>query len=238
MFRKKRSTTYTIEIEGIEIEVTRKPIKNLYVRVKRRNGMVKVSCPTRVSERHLIRFIVSRISWIKDQKEKVNRINAKPKLDYVSGEKHSFLGREYLLEVKKGAPKSGVFLEGDSLVMGIRGKDTLDKRVRLLENWYRARLKEMIQNLIHHYEPIMDVKVQEFGVKKMKTRWGTCNIKDQRIWLNLELAKKSFDCLEMVVVHEMVHLLERLHNKRFYSLMDKFMPDWSKANTELNSFID
>lgn len=238
MFRKKRSTTYTIEIEGVEIEVTRKPIKNLYVRVKRRNGIVKVSCPTRISERHLIRFIVSRISWIKDQKEKASRINLKPRLDYVSGEKHLFLGREYVLEVKKGVSKSGVFLKGDSLVMGIRGKDTLDKRVRLLEDWYRSRLKEMIQNLIHHYEPIMDVTVQEFGVKKMKTRWGTCNIKDQRIWLNLELAKKSFDCLEMVVVHEMVHLLERLHNKRFYSLMDKFMPEWSKANTKLNSFVD
>ncbi|MBO6524774.1 MAG: M48 family metallopeptidase [Balneolaceae bacterium] len=238
MFRKKRSTIYTIEIEGIEVEVTRKSIKNLYVRVNRRNGKVRVSCPLRISEKHLTRFIASKLSWIKKQKEKTTLIKPERALQYLSGEKHLFMGKEYFLVVKKGDSKSNVFLEKDSLIMQIRGKDTLEKRTKLLDEWYRAHLKEMIQELIRKYEPIMDVKVLEFGVKKMKTRWGTCNIKDQRIWLNLELAKKSFDCLEMVVVHEMVHLLERLHNKRFYFLMDKFMPEWRKANTKLNSFID
>lgn len=238
MFRKKRSFTYTIVVAGIEVEVTRKPIKNLYVRVNRRSGAVRVSCPVWVSERHINRFIVSRLSWIKHQKEKAALV--KPEYDpgFLSGEKHLFLGSEYSLIVKQNVCRSGVHLQNDSLVMGIRGKDTLKKRSKLLDEWYRDQLKEMIPKLIQQYEPIMKVTVLEFGVKKMKTRWGTCNIKNQRIWLNLDLAKKSPDCLEMVVVHEMVHLLERLHNKRFYSLMDSFMPHWREANKKLNSFID
>lgn len=238
MFRKKRSVSYTIEVEGVEVEVTRKPIKNLYVRVNRRSGVVRVSCPVSVSERHLSRFIMSKISWIKDQKEKAAFLKPEPVLNYSSGEKHWFLGKEHALLVKQNASKSRVYLQNDSLVMWIRGKDTLKKRSKLLHEWYRDQLKEMIPKLIQQYEPVMKVKVQEFRVKKMKTRWGTCNIRNQRIWLNLELAKKSPDCLEMVVVHEMVHLLERLHNKRFYSLMDSFMPHWRKANKKLNSFID
>ncbi len=238
MFRRKKSKVYTIEVDGVEVEVSRKPIKNLYVRVNRRSGAVRVSCPLRVSERHLNRFITSKISWIKNQKEKAAFIKPEPSLNFSSGEKHLFLGSEYFLIVTQNASKSSVHLQGDSLVMQIRGKNTLNKRMKLLDDWYRGQLKQMVSELIQKYEAIMKVQVQEFGVKKMKTRWGTCNINAGRIWLNLELAKKSYDCLEMVVVHEMVHLLERLHNKKFYTLMDTFMPNWHKADIKLNSFID
>ncbi|MEX0608622.1 MAG: SprT-like domain-containing protein [Balneolaceae bacterium] len=113
-------------------------------------------------------------------------------------------------------------------------ESTKEKRATVLEEWYRAEIKKEISKLISKWEDPMGVSVKEFGVKRMKTRWGTCNIRDRRIWLNLELAKKSPDCLEYVVVHEMVHLLERLHNKRFHNFMDQFFPEWRQIKKKLN----
>lgn len=238
MFRNTGFRTYSIEVEGITIEVTRKRIKNLYVRVNRRSGRIRVSCPVRISERNLLRFIQSKSGWIHKQLEKTAKVQHEPELKFISGEEHLFEGKEYTLKVFEGASKSEVFLNHDQLVMNIRGKSGREKKERLLDDWYRDQLKKSIRKIIDHYQPIMKVEVKEFGVKKMKTRWGTCNIRDQRIWLNLRLAQKNMQCIEMVVVHEMVHLIERLHNKRFYSLMDSFMPDWREADKKLNSFID
>ncbi|MFV1884497.1 MAG: M48 family metallopeptidase [Balneola sp.] len=238
MFRNTGFRTYSIEVEGITIEVTRKRIKNLYVRVNRRSGRIRVSCPVRISEKNLVRFIHSKSEWIFKQLDKAAKVQFEPEFKFISGEEHVFEGRAYTLKVFDGASKSQVFLDNDHLVMKIRGNSGRDKRERLLDDWYRDQLKKSIKKIIEHYQPIMNVEVKEFGVKKMKTRWGTCNIRDQRIWLNLKLAHKNMQCIEMVVVHEMVHLIERLHNKRFYSLMDSFMPDWREADKKLNSFVD
>ena len=238
MFRNTGFRTYSIEVEGITIEVTRKRIKNLYVRVNRRSGRIRVSCPVRISEKNLVRFIQSKSEWIFKQLDKAAKVQMEPEFKFISGEEHLFEGRTYTLKVFDGASKSQVFLDNDHLVMKIRGNSGRDKRERLLDDWYRDQLKKSIKKIIEHYQPIMNVEVKEFGVKKMKTRWGTCNIRDQRIWLNLRLAQKNMQCIEMVVVHEMVHLIERLHNKRFYSLMDSFMPDWREADKKLNSFVD
>ena len=238
MFRNIGSNIYSIEVEGIAIEVTRKRIKNLYVRVNKRSGKVRVSCPARISEKNLIGFIRSKSEWILKQLDKAAKVQFEPEFEFTSGEKHFFEGKSYSLKVFEEAGKSRVYLRNEQLVMEIRGKSNREKKAKLLDSWYRNQLKKSIKKIIERYEPQMNVEVKEFGVKKMKTRWGTCNIRDQRIWLNLELAKKSEKSLEMVVVHEMVHLIERLHNKRFYALMDCFMPDWRVAETELSSFID
>ncbi len=229
---------YSIEVEGVEIKVHRKRIKNLYLRVNRRNGKVRVSCPAHISEKNLIRFIHNKLTWIKAQKAKVADLKPEIVFSYQSGEKHYFFGKAYELKVEEGAAKSEILLHENNLVMKLRGKSDHKKREKLLESWYRDRLSILIEKFVRHYEPKMNVHVKEFRIRKMKTRWGTCNIRDQKIWLNLKLVEKDIKCLEMVVVHEMVHLLERLHNKRFYGLMDQFLPDWKKANIALNSFID
>tara|TARA_R110000868_G_scaffold304437_10_gene565131 strand:+ start:3498 stop:4211 length:714 start_codon:yes stop_codon:yes gene_type:complete len=237
MFRRKEEI-YEINISGIPFEISRKRIKNLYVRVHRTTGKVRVSCPIRISDFHLEQFIHSKIDWVR--KQRVKSVKKKPiqELQYINGELILFGGEEYKLEVNEGVNKSNARLIGDSLIINIRGESTLMKRKKLLENWYRDQLEILIPNLIKKYDSKMGVKVNEFRIKRMKTRWGTCNIRVGRIWLSLELAKKPWGCLEMVVVHEMVHLLERLHNKRFYNLMDDFMPNWREFNKELNSSID
>jgi len=238
MFRRKKEVVYSIIVSGISIEVSRKRIKNLYVRVNRNNGLVRVSCPFMISDYALKQFILSRLKWIENQIVKANSRNQKTVLKYESGEKIPFEGREYSLVLKEVIAKEKVEKIDNTIIMSVKGSSNIVKRQELLEVWYRSQLKERIPELIEKYETKMGIRVKEFRIKKMKTRWGTCNIRVGRIWLSLELAKKSLGCLEMVIVHEMVHLLERLHNRRFYNFMDEFMPNWKTYNEELNSSID
>jgi predicted metal-dependent hydrolase len=116
----------------------------------------------------------------------------------------------------------------------IHENTTREQRRKVLTEWYRRQLKQLLPALIEKWQPIIDVEVKAWGVKQMKTRWGTCNIPAQRIWLNLELIKKPLNCLEYVVVHEMVHLLERHHNARFKAYMDEFLPHWREHKFALN----
>lgn len=238
MFKRKKEEVYQKEFAGIRVQIHRKRIKNLYVRVNRRTGEVRISCPIRFSELALERFIDSKYVWIKKQQQKAASNPPKPEYQLIDGERIFILGNEYELMVESSKRKSIVQVDGNKMILQLRGESNLEKRKKVLDTWMRAQLMVQIPILIDKYEADMEVHVKDYRVKKMKTRWGTCNITDQRIWLNLELAKKSYGCLEMVVVHEMVHLLERLHNKRFYALMDKFMPDWRIYNQELNSTID
>lgn len=238
MFKRRKEEIFETTVSNIKIEVHRKRIKNFYVRVNRRTGAVRVSCPFRISDFEFNQFIHSKLDWIRKQLQKGSQLPSKKELKYKTGEIVQLLGNNFVLVVKEGEKKSTLEVIGDSVIMNIRGSSTLPRRKKLFEDWYRTILIEEVPLIIKKYEPLMGVRVKEFRIKRMKTRWGTCNISDSRIWLSLELAKKSRGCLEMVVVHEMVHLLERLHNKRFYNFMDEFMPDWKIFNTELNSMID
>jgi len=153
----------------------------------------------------------------------------------VSGESHYLLGRRYRLRVLEQDGPNRIELKGNSeLAIRDRPGTGRDKREQVLNEWYRRHLKSLVPGLIARWQPVIGVRVADWGVKKMKTRWGSCNVRDQRVWLNLELAKKPPHCLEYVLVHEMVHLLERHHNKRFKALMDQFMPQWRLYRDELN----
>lgn len=237
-WKSRKNKQYTVNVEGIHVQVSRKSIKNLYVRVNRANGEVRVSCPHRISEAGLAEFIRDKADWIRKHQAKVKERPQPAKLAFIEGELHSYLGKQYPLKIIVTTGRQHVVFDETSLVIYVKKDSTRQKREKLLDEWYRERLKELIPELVSRYEPMMGVNVSEFGVKKMKTRWGTCNIRAQRIWLNLELAKKPVGCLEMVVVHEMVHLLERLHNKRFYSLMNTFMPAWKNFENKLDSQVD
>ena len=143
------------------------------------------------------------------------------------------MGKPYLLNVIERNQPPKVVLNHETIELYVRPNTGRKKRKTILDDWYRQRLKEFIPGLILKYEAKMKVQVSEFGVKKMKTRWGSCNIKVKRIWLNLELAKKSIECIEYLVVHEMAHLLERRHNQRFTVFMDTFLPEWRIVQEEL-----
>ncbi|MDR9417968.1 M48 family metallopeptidase [Gracilimonas sp.] len=235
MPRYKTFSKQTLSISGIEVNLHRKNVKNLNLRVYPSKQEVKISVPRHAPEKAVMEFVKAKIPWIK--KHLSRKISPKPSatLNFVNGEKHLFFGNEFELRVVEKNSPPEVIIEGNhTLILQVRPGADINKKAKVLKEWYRAHLKKEIPLLIQKWEPIMGVSVQEFGVKAMKTRWGTCNIRDRRIWLNLELAKKRPELLEYVVVHEMVHLLERLHNKRFYGFMSQFLPNWKSLKAELN----
>ncbi len=216
-----------LTVAGITIDVTRKDIKNINLRVYPADGKVAISCPYRTKPAKVIDFATEKISWIKKHLDRGKHYKRSEINKFITGEKHPVWGVEKELRVIHFQNGRQVFLIGNNtLNLCVKTGTQIHHRKKLLQEWYRAELKREIPLLISKWEPVMGVTVNEFGVKRMRTRWGTCNIRDKRIWLNLELAKKDPVCLEFIVVHEMVHLLERLHSKRFYYLMDHFLPDW------------
>lgn len=243
MLRLKRSTkpkilaSTTINISGIEILLTRKNIKNINFSVSALNKQVRVSAPIHISDDELQRTLESKSDWMR---KKIQAIKKYSKEEYqrkfISGELCYFLGKPYKLEVIEQTSAPSVSIQpSEILMMCVRKNMSITKKEKLLNEWYRSALKQRIPHLIEKWQPIVGKKVSTWGVKNMKTRWGTCNITKKRIWLNLELAKQPEACLEYVVVHEMTHLLERNHNSRFKSLLDGFIPDWRSIEAILNT---
>lgn len=224
-----------ITVSDITVHVIRKDIKNLHLTVHPPDGRVRVSAPKHLTDDNVRLAIVDKLGWIKKQQIKFKNQPRQSKREMVTGESHYFLGKRYLLEVNENNGRHEVSIKNNiKLILNVNPGTSLSNRQKVLDDWYRSELKKIIPDYISKYEMLMDVKVSKFGVKRMKTRWGTCNTKAKRIWLNLELAKKSSECLEYIVVHEMAHLLESRHNDRFVSLMDKYMPKWKYYKDELN----
>ena len=226
---------HQIEVNGLTVDVVRKNIKNLHLAVYPPNGRVRVAAPLRVSDEAVRLAVITRLAWIKRQQTKFQQQERESLREYVSGESHYVQGSRYLLNVieQDGTPHVEI-RNKKKLDLYVRPNSSADQRERVMSAWYRERLRESMPPLIAQWEKKIGVHAEEWGIKKMKTKWGTCNIQARRIWLNLELAKKSEHCLEYIIVHELVHLLERRHNDRFLSLMNQFMPNWKHYRDELN----
>jgi predicted metal-dependent hydrolase len=224
-----------MEVSGIQVEVVRKPIKNLHLSVHPPEGRVRVSAPLRIDDEAVRLAVVSKLRWIRRYQQTFAEQPRQSQREMVTGESHYFMGCRYRLNVLECSGLNRVSSDGNStLTMRVRPGTGRDQREQVLNEWYRRHIKSLMPDLIAQWERAIGVQVAEWGVKKMKTRWGSCNIRDRRVWLNLELAKKPPYCLEYVLVHEMVHLLERHHNERFKALMDQFMPQWRLYRDELN----
>lgn len=226
-----------LTINGIEVEIQKKNIKNLHLAVLPPKGKVRISAPNSMNDDAIRIFIITKLGWIKKQQEKYKNQLRQCEREYVSGESVYLWGKRYRLDVMYSNAYNNVKIKGNKLIFQVRGASTKDQREKVLNDWYRKNIKEEIPQLLEKWQKIIGVTANDWGVKNMKTRWGTCNIKDKRIWLNLQLAKKPFNCLEYVIVHELVHLLEKNHNKIFISYMDEFLPNWRKIKEELNSLI-
>ncbi len=223
-----------IQLGAITIEVTQKDIKNVHLSVYPPFGHVKIAAPIRMNLDTIRIYAITKLSWIKKQQNKIKAQKREAPREYLTKESHYYLGKRYLLKVIEQNSAPIVKLKHNTIELYIRPETDTLKRKEILDEWYRAKLKEMIPLLITKWGKVMSVEVKDFGIKKMKTKWGTCNIGAQRIWLNLELAKKPSNCLEYIIIHEMTHLLERNHNTRFVALMNQFMPNWKEVKEELN----
>jgi hypothetical protein len=229
---------YHITVSDIPVEITRKDIKNLHVGVYPPDGRVRISAPLHLDKEAIRLAVVSRLDWIRRQQKGFREQLRESQREMVTGESHYVEGRRYRLAivVEDKRKRALVRLKNmEILEMVLPPNTDRSMREKILERWYRKKLRERIPGLVQKWENRMGVSVNEVRIKKMKTRWGSCRVEARRIWLNLELAKKSPACLEYIVVHEMVHLLERHHSRRFMMLMDQFLPNWRMLREELNS---
>lgn len=227
---------HQITVSGIAVNIVRKPIKNLHLGVYPPNGRVRVAAPLAVSDAAVRLAVIGKLGWIKRQRARFEGQPRQSKREMVNGESHHFLGQRYRLRIiEQNAANRVVLRNTTSMHLHVRPETSAEQRERVLHQWYREQLKELIPPLIQKWQKIMGVRVAECGIKRMKTKWGSCNIEARRIWLNLELAKKPVQCLEYIVVHEMVHLVGRHHNERFAALMEGFMPQWRLYRDKLNA---
>ena len=226
-----------IILNNIKIDYVRKEIKNIHLAVYPPTGRVRISAPLKVNEDTIRLFAVSKLGWIRRNQRKFEKQERQTKREFKNRESHYYNGKRYLLNIIEHDFPPKVTLQSKTYInMFVRKNATIEKRNEIMNEWYREQLKKKIPVLIAKWEKKIGVKVKNWGVKLMKTKWGSCNNKVGRIWLNLELAKKPVHCLEYIVVHEMVHLLERHHNERFLYYLDRFFPNWKKIKNELNRF--
>jgi hypothetical protein len=227
---------HQITVSGLRVNVVRKAIKNLHLGVYPPEGQVRVAAPLAVSDEAVRRAVIGKLGWIKRQQAKFDAQPRQSKREMVSGESHYFLGRRYRFRVLAHEGAARVAVRGNGTIeMRVRPEATAEQRERALQQWYREQLKAMVPPLVEKWQERLGVQITDWGIRRMKTKWGTCNIEAGRIWLNVELAKKPPECLEYIIVHELVHLIERHHNERFIALLDQFLPQWRLQRQLLNA---
>jgi len=225
-----------ITVSNITIDVIRKEIKNIHLAVYPPTGRVRIAAPLSVNDDAIRLFAISKLGWIKRHQREFDAQERISPREYKQRESHYFQGRRYLMKIiEKDEPPKVILRTRTYIELYVRPNTSFEKRQEVITEWYRVELKKLIPPIIEKWEKSLNVNIDEWQVKQMKTNWGTCNIEKKRILINLELAKKPLHCLEYVILHEMVHLLERHHNERFLYYMDTFLPNWKQIRTELNN---
>ena len=223
-----------LNISGIPVEINKKNIKNMRLYVKPPNGDVMVSAPLEMTNDTIERFVLSKVSWIKKQIAKFYNQQQQSERGYLSGETLYVWGNQYNLQVKTGK-KNTVSLSGDTAILTTRRKSTAEQRKKIVNEWYRELLIAEIEQLLPKWEKRTNLKITSWQTRNMTSRWGSCKPKTGKILFNIQLAKKPPECLEYIILHELLHLVEKRHNEKFKMLLGKFMPTWKKVKKLLNN---
>jgi len=223
-----------IDLGDICLNVVLKDIKNVHLSVHPPIGRVTVAAPLSMDLETIRLFSISKLGWIRKQQAKLQNQKRETAREYVNRESHYYLGKRYLLKVVEDNAVPKVVLKHNTIELYVRPDSSRDQKMMLMQKWYRQQLQKTISPFIVKLEKTMNVKVAKILIRTMKTKWGTCKKENGKIWLNTELAKKPIEDIEYVLVHEMVHLLERNHNDKFIKYMDKFLPKWKHLREELN----
>lgn len=222
-----------LQIGSVTIDVTFKEIKNLHLSVHPPHGRVTISSPLEHDLEKVKIYAATKLNWIKKEQKKFREQAREGEKRYVTRESHQFLGERYLMKVKEaGRPK----IEFNQKIIELYAvpNSTREQRETTLYNWYRKELYTVLESLIEVHSKKMGLSDFEFSIRKSKTKWGSCSTEKRKLWFNLELSKKPIDCIEYIVVHELIHLKERKHNKRFILLLDKYLPNWRLQKDKLN----
>ncbi len=224
-----------VKVGSLTVTVVKKNIKNLHLAVLPPNGTIRVTAPLKMDEEAIRLLISSRIGWIKKQQVKFKEQIRQTEREFISGETHYYLGKKRVLIVVNSETGNKITLKGQNqIILQVKTGIALLRKSELLDTWYRRELRGIIGQLIPKWEKETGQKYDKVGIKKMKTKWGTCNPESMSIWLNLELIKKPKSCIEYLFVHEICHFKERKHDQNFVVLMDKYLPKWRSLKEELN----
>lgn len=222
-----------IIVKDIEIAISKKKIRNLYIRIKPPSGEVTISVPRSMSLDQIRQFAISKIDWILAHREKYEKQSFQAELSYSSGENILFHGKHLKLVII-GSKKKCIEITREEIRLHIHENSTTEQRRKLLDTWFRRVMKQEAAGLVEKWQKLIGVQASGVGIRNMKTRWGTCNVKTRKIWLSLRLMQKAPEYMEYVVVHELVHLLEKSHNQVFKGYMDQFLPQWRTLRKKLN----
>ena len=227
---------HLIRVSNLDVEVHRKDIKNLHLGVYPPEGRIRVAAPLSIDDEAVRLFIISKIPWIHRQQRKFIDQSRQSERQYVSGETHYYQGKRYLLNVIYQKGKSQVVIRNKTYIdLYVHNGSDQSARQRVMIKWYREQLKDLASPLVDKWKNVIGVSLECWGIRIMKTRWGTCNEEKKSIQLNLDLAMKPQQCLEYIIVHEILHLVERHHNDKFTDLMEKYLPNWVLLRDELNA---
>ena len=223
-----------ISLGKFDAQVIQKNIKNVHLSVHPPEGRVTIAAPLRMDLDTIRVFALSKLGWIKQQRKKIQAQDRETRREYLNRESHYLWGKRYLLKLieKEAAPQ--IDLRHTHMILQARPGADKQKLQTILDDWYRAQLRTKADVIIAQWQPILKVTVNRLFIQRMKTKWGSCNHKSANIRLNTDLARKPPECLEYIVVHEMVHLFEPTHNKRFIAAMDHFLPAWRHHRQVLN----
>lgn len=224
-----------ITVSGVEVDVLRKPIRNAHLAVYPPHGRVRLAVPLSMTDDAIRLLVVSKLAWLQRHRRKLETQEREAPREFVTGESHYFLGRRYLLRVVEGpGPVSVRIMNKRHLVLHIRSGSSKEQREQIMADWYRSELRALAATYFAQWTEAMGVRPSKWGIKVMRTKWGSCNHRSGSIWLNLELARKPVKCVEYIVVHELAHLLEHTHDERFVAYMDRYMPQWRMHRQALN----
>lgn len=225
------------EIQGVQIEIIKKNIRNMHLYVRPPDGRVQVSAPKNLSDESILMFVRSKMGWIKKQKEKFENQPRQTERQYVSGESFYVLGKQYYLQVEHNHKGNSLVLSGDKAILNVRKESTAKQREAFVREWYREILKAQIEKYLPKWEEKTGFYCDSWQTKYMTTRWGTCNPNTKKLWFNLQLAKKPVECIEYIILHELAHLKVKNHGEDFVAIMDSFMPYWRETKKKLNEQI-
>ncbi len=226
--------TEVIELGDISITVTRKDIKNVHLSVYPPDGRVTLSAPADTRPEVARAYAISKITWIREQQEKLRNQSRETPRAFVERESHYLWGRRYLMTVVEHDAKPCVTVDHKRITLSVRPDTDHAKRATIIHEWHKSLLHKFVPPLISKWEPKLDVHVVAYFLQRMKTKWGSCNHEAGHIRLNTELVKKPKDLVEYVIAHEMVHLIEPTHSDRFISILTEHYPSWREARAELN----
>jgi predicted metal-dependent hydrolase len=225
-------------VQGIWVEVVRKDIRNLHFSVHPPDGWVRVAAPLAVSDEAVRLAVIGRLAWIRRRQAILKEQPRESRREMVTGESHYYLGRRHRLCVIPHDGPGRVELRGASHIdLYARADSTAEQREEILQRWYRSQLRRIAAPMFPKWEMLLGVMVDFWGIKLMRTKWGSCKADRHRIWLNLELVKTPVACIEYIVVHEMMHLLVQKHGEEFTRSMDRYLPQWRANSSRLDRAV-